>query len=375
MAMLVFASPVFADETDLVVDFEVTPLFDEANFLPGTTVSRTAEVTNNTLDSKDIITEAINVSDPDDFGDVLKMSVKEGAAVLFDGTLADFFDGGEIALSSLAAGDHTTYVFSVSFESDADNSYQEKSLGFDILIGFKGDEGGGGDDGGGGGGGEGDGGGGIFSGLVIQNESSVDVTGATATIVWGTSFKSTSRVVYGTVPGVFDFSDPPNYNYPFSTIEFDTPANPSGVTLHSVTLMGLTPGVTYYFRTISHASPDTISKEGSFTTLGGPPPGGSGFPPPGSNVSAHSENAPSSGTLLTTETPPDISNAGQAENGIINPTAEELPSREVSQNTGDDNTNLLTAALFGLGSINIWWWPLLILLLLLIAYWIYRRYK
>lgn len=74
--------------------------------------------------------------------------------------------------------------------------------------------------------------------------------------------------MYGTTLGVFDFNSPPNYGYSFSTSESDTPANTNGVTLHTVVLTGLVPGTTYYYRTISHASPDTISYERSFTTSG-----------------------------------------------------------------------------------------------------------
>ena len=210
------------------------------------------------------------------------------------------------------------------------------------------------------------------------------MTDTTATIEWNTSFLSTSRVVYGTVSGIFDFSLPPNYGYDFSTDEFDTPANPSGVTFHSIIVTGLAPSTTYYFRTISHASPDTISKEVSFTTLGNLSNGGSGLPSSGSNVFAYSENAPSSQTLASGD------QTGQTQNEITNPVlenapfentsgandAQEPPSGEVAQNidTGDDNTSLLVAALFGLSNIDIWW-PFLAPLLLLIAYLIYRSRK
>jgi hypothetical protein len=112
------------------------------------------------------------------------------------------------------------------------------------------------------------GGGGLPLGLTIQYENS-QVATTTATITWLTSYKSTSRVIYDIVPGQFNLSDgEPGYGYTYYTNEFDTPANPNGVTGHSITITGLTSGTTYYYRTVSHASPDTIGTEHSFTTLG-----------------------------------------------------------------------------------------------------------
>jgi len=372
IAALLWAPVVYAAPTDLIVDFQNTPLFNEVNFLPESEVMRWAKVKNNTLGTQQIIVETINESDPNGLAGVFEIGIyKNGIKLYGTTTLANFFGAGEVFLSDLAgSGAQTQYDFLVRFVPSANNPYQASSLGFDILIGFKGDEGSGGsDDEGtfttappnGGGPSPGPGspsGGGILSGLVIQNEASVGVTDTTATIEWNTSFKSTSRVVYGTAPGVFDFSLPPNYGYPFSTLEFDTPANPNGVTLHIVIVTGLTPSTPYYFRVISHASPDTISKEISFTTLQNPLPGGSSLPPSNSNanISAHSENA------LLSQAPASDNGTGQTQNGTTNPVAEKPPP----------NTNLLVAALFGLGNINTWW-LLLILILLIIIYWIYRR--
>lgn len=261
----------YAAPDDLVVEFESAPLFSEANFLPGNTVTKTAEVTNNTGGSREIIAEAINVTDPDDFAGVLNIVISEGESELYNDTLANFFGEGEVDLSLLAgSGGATTYSFAISFVAGSGNGYQENDLGFDIIIGFKGEggDGGGGDDGGGGGGSGG--GGGVPGGLSILNETVqvLDVETTNVTIVWDTSYRSTSRVVYGTEAGAFDFNDPPNYGYSFSTTEEDTSASSNGVFSHSVMIGGLTPGTTYYFRTISHASPDSVSFEKTFFTLG-----------------------------------------------------------------------------------------------------------
>ena len=93
-------------------------------------------------------------------------------------------------------------------------------------------------------------------------------------IEWDTSYFSTSRVVFSSYSESHDFDlsdntdNPPLYGYAHTTQEQDSPAVSNGVVNHSVEITGLEEGTTYYFRCISHASPDSISQEHSFTTLG-----------------------------------------------------------------------------------------------------------
>jgi hypothetical protein len=112
------------------------------------------------------------------------------------------------------------------------------------------------------------GGGGAAITMAISNyETSIEVLSTSTKITWSTTLFSTSRVIYDTVAGKFDPNASPNYGYAFSTAEQDTPAGNNGVTYHTVWLTGLAPDTTYYYRTISHASPDTIGQEKSFTTV------------------------------------------------------------------------------------------------------------
>lgn len=369
----------YAAPDDLVVEFESTPLFSEANFLPGNEVVRYAKVTNNTGSSKDIIAEAINVSDSDDFADALTLVIKEGATELFNGSLADFFDEGEVILSALAGGGGTTqYDFSVVFNSPSGNSYQENTLGFDIILGFAG-EGSGGGSGGGeeGGSGGGGGGGGISGGLSILNETVevLDVETTSVTIVWDTSYSSTSRVVYGTSSGLFDFSSSPNYGYPFSTVEEDTPASSNGVFSHSVTISGLTPGTTYYFRAISHASPDSLSFEHSFLTLGSPNSGQSG----GSDgVVAGTTNQGGGMSGGSTMSGGGLANdslalGGQDQNG--QPSVSPSSISEENDEEEELLDNDLAASFGGLfGSLGPWWlWLIIILIIILVIYFSRRK--
>lgn len=82
------------------------------------------------------------------------------------------------------------------------------------------------------------------------------------TITWTTDHPSTSRVVYDTIPHL-ELGEAPNYGYASSTIEAD---NTPKVTSHTVIVSGLLPGTTYYYRSVSHGSPETVSTESSFTT-------------------------------------------------------------------------------------------------------------
>ena len=99
-------------------------------------------------------------------------------------------------------------------------------------------------------------------GPAISSESVSGATTTSATITWITDHLSTSRVVYDTVSHA-SIGSAPNYGYALSTAE-----DAILVLNHSVTITGLTPGTTYYYRTISHGSPETVSvSESAFSTL------------------------------------------------------------------------------------------------------------
>ena len=303
----------FAQPPDnLVVQFEQTPLFNEANFLPGEGVTRWIKVTNNSGSAQKIAIETINENDPDNFASKMNLVIKESATILYQDTLKKFFDAGETYLSNLANGATTQYDLTITFDSGSDNFYQGKAVGFDILVGFQGAGAGtvcgnnikeideqcdGTDLGGqtctglgysggtlicnqscnfdtssctGGGGGGGGGGVSLPPGLTIFDEASWNVAENSVTIIWTTSYFSTSQVIYGAAgeAHTLNLSDntgiPPKYGYARTTPEYDTSPKVTG---HSVTITGLTSGTTYYYRVVSHASL-AISREFTFTTLG-----------------------------------------------------------------------------------------------------------
>src|SRR3990167_10480714 len=89
----------------------------------------------------------------------------------------------------------------------------------------------------------------------------------TLLLTWTTDDPATSRVVYDTVshePAVSSGDSPfDKYGYANTTGEFDTGVNKT--TSHSVTITGLSTGTTYYYRMISHGSPEAVGSEHNFT--------------------------------------------------------------------------------------------------------------
>lgn len=262
---IVYAAPV-----DLVVEFENSPLFSEGNFMPGGEVVKWVKVSNNTSESHPIIVEAINKINPDGLGDFLNLQIKENGNVLYNDSLSDFFNSGEVVMSNLSGNASTTYNFIVGFDTTTSNDYQDKNLGFDLLIGFQGQGGEQSSDGqlsissgssSSGSGSIGGSGGGSYQGLLISNEASPLVSGNEVTITWDTSYYSTSQVIFG-----LDSGGPynlnialPNFGYASSSPDFL-----NKVLNHSVTVYNLPPG-NYLYRVVSHASPPTISFEHSFS--------------------------------------------------------------------------------------------------------------
>jgi len=249
-----------AQNNNLVAQFEQAPLFNEANFLPGQGVTRWVKVTNNSTQTQRIATEAINVSDSNRLADVLNLEIKQGGATLYNNTLSQFFTAGEVFLCNLSGnGTQTQYDFIITFYSEAGSHFQGKSLSFDILIGFQG-EGGGLLPGAGGGAG-----GFLPPGLTIPEESVriTNIEETSVTIVWLTSYPATSQVIYSAEgePHTLDLTKP-NYGYAHAT---PVPEDSTKVSFHSVTIYGLNPTTTYYYRAVSHAS-FAVSREYTFTT-------------------------------------------------------------------------------------------------------------
>ena len=126
--------PYFA-QAALVVTFEETPLFLNADVLPGDSVTRTVTVGNTGTEPEEIIFSLENTFS-DGLADVMEMAVVSGADIYADTTFTALFNWGEVDLGTLAAGDSKTYDFTSLLNPTVGNEYQLSELGFDLLIGF-----------------------------------------------------------------------------------------------------------------------------------------------------------------------------------------------------------------------------------------------
>lgn len=250
-------APVAQAVSDMAVNFIPNPLFGSVNFMPGETTKAQIQVANYSGATQSITIEAINIIDPDHFGDALNLEIREGETTLINKTLTDFFGQGKAYLSNLINGATTTYDLIVTFDAKSSNTYQNKTLkNFDIQIGVQGQtnpiipSGSGG-------------GSVITPGLIIFNEASIVGGPGSTTLTWQTNYFSTSRVIYSaeSEPHDFNYESAPNYGYAHSTVEDSTK-----VTGHTVVLTGLMPDTLYYYRVISHASPDTVGLSYTFRT-------------------------------------------------------------------------------------------------------------
>ncbi len=280
-----FANIAFATDavSPLSVTFTPDPLFVQGNFLPTDEATGVVEVRNLGADPQTVITEAVHVLDPDNLSSQLHLLITKasGGDALYNGSFKTFLAGGEKVLSTLSGVGNETYTFVVTFNNINDNSYQGKTLNFNLCVGFQGGQtrcgdtivgdeedtdGGDNNDGGGeilGSGGSSHGGG--TTHLLIFHEQATDVT-TTATITWETNLLSTSQVIYALESENHDLDltdttdTPPKYGYAHTTIEDSTK-----VINHSMSISGLISGETYVYRVISRASPPTISYEHEFT--------------------------------------------------------------------------------------------------------------
>lgn len=246
------------------VEFENTPLFGEANFMPGSSISRWVKLNNNTNDSHSGMVRALDVVNVGDLGDATQLQIKQGTTILYEDTFSNFFNESEVLLSQIAPGDSTTFDFIVTFDKDSGNEYQNSTIGFTLQAGFE----------------DGDtdtdtiivggGGGSILivgpKNLIITNENAIVIPlpeeHSVITITWDTNILATSQVIYGlTNNGPYNINlSALNLGYPSSTIEQEL----GKVFNHLVTLSNLPPG-DYSYRVVSRASPPTISYEHHFT--------------------------------------------------------------------------------------------------------------
>ncbi len=95
--------------------------------------------------------------------------------------------------------------------------------------------------------------------LTDVRAEAVDTT--SVKVMWTTSHAATSRVIYDVVNHDAT-TTPPLYGYAFTSNE-----QGEFVTNHEVIIAGLAPDTLYYFRAVSHGSPEVVSNEVSVKTI------------------------------------------------------------------------------------------------------------
>jgi hypothetical protein len=132
IALVPFSNVQAGNISDIV--FENSPLFNEANIVPGDAVTRSVKVNNKTNNNIVVNTAAINMYDPDKLGDMLNITIKNGTNIVYQNTLSVFFNTPSVSLGFLSGNANAQYDYSVNFKTEAGNNYQEKTLTFDITV-------------------------------------------------------------------------------------------------------------------------------------------------------------------------------------------------------------------------------------------------
>ena len=342
-----FTDLTFAANPPLEVSWGSTPLFVVTDFAPSQSSEATITIKNNDAKTRGAYIEAVSVYDDNDLANQMKFEIFEGSNTEYlksYESFKTFLDAGPVQLANLTAGEEKIYTLKVTFLSGADDTYQGKNLKFDICVGFSGGEetctkevvvsdsesdtssgNGGGSSGG-------------TRHLMITKEEAPDVDldeneiSGTVVIEWDTNIPSTSQVVYrrSTDNVTLNTDILPGLGYPFSTDEI------MNKTLHhQVLITGLNPGVTYYYRVVSRASPPTIGYEKSFAV-------------PTNLINEFAQNE-----------------SGEAE--VVKGEILGVNDQNI-QNQSDENPNVAAAFMSGVDS---WWW---IIIILILAYLIYRKF-
>jgi hypothetical protein len=137
MLGMLFAGPALAANT--TIQFEHTPLFSEANFLPGESVTRWVKAKNNTSLDATFSARVTNLDDEGNLGSQLNVAITEGGISRYTGTLAALYAVGAVPLSTVGSGVETQYDVAITFNPSANDDYQNASLRFDLVIGSEGD--------------------------------------------------------------------------------------------------------------------------------------------------------------------------------------------------------------------------------------------
>jgi len=128
---------------DLELSYSPDPLFSsDIIWYPGLLKTRYFTVKNNDSQTHKIIINAQDEQETGGLSQVMFFEVLKGSNSLYGQsetkTINNFWNDGDVQLTDVNAGQQTEYTLKVSFWQGAGNEYQNKDLGFNILISFEG---------------------------------------------------------------------------------------------------------------------------------------------------------------------------------------------------------------------------------------------
>lgn len=138
IALFAFAGTASAQAIE--VAFEATPLFADVNFLPGDAVTRTFTVENLDSGAKEVRLRTINENDGGLAGALTFVVTEDSGTEYYDGTLLALFGMDFVDLGTLPPGASETYSIQATFAPASGNEFQENTVGFDLCVGFAGNE-------------------------------------------------------------------------------------------------------------------------------------------------------------------------------------------------------------------------------------------
>jgi hypothetical protein len=220
------------------------PIFSkiiDGYWFPGRTLTKTINLKNSSSTTREISMKPDRTSPADILENVVQVSIitNPGGAVIWAGSLDNFYSQTAISMGIFAPGADLNYDFTVLMSSGADNNYQNKETVFDLTLGFWGEPistptpapGGGG---------------GVLGAGVSTPVCTDTAPGGAPTLisaVAGTNSVTLTwnpapdpvtyyLVTYGTSPGAQTYGNP----------------NVGGHGATNYTVNGLSGGITYYFR-------------------------------------------------------------------------------------------------------------------------------
>lgn len=134
-ALVLFFIPTLTLAASTVSVAGPNPIFAETNIAPGYEVSKTITVTNNSSTNQQFKFQA-TATNSSSLKDVIFLKISSTTRTMYNGTLANLYNVGEVNLDALAPSVPTDYTFNARFDENAGNEYMGKSETFDLTIGF-----------------------------------------------------------------------------------------------------------------------------------------------------------------------------------------------------------------------------------------------